>query len=177
MGCNSVFLQQPFLVVPSSIEPELSHQRVSQRVALSLAYARYIRHLLTSPLRPSKLEPRKDGFAAPPLLKMKSPAPSPMRNLQGRERSEPPPTCPARPPELKTQSPDLTPSPPCSRAEYFVRARSVWHNSCPRKTAATGRGGGRGASDEFEQQVCIVRRPDQARTGKSQTNAGDSVNP
>ena len=30
---------------------------------------------------------------------------------------------------------------------------------------------------EFEQQVCIVRRPDQARTGKSQTNAGDSVNP
>ena len=64
MRSASVFLQQPFLVVPSSIEPVLSHQRVSQRVALSLAYARYIRHLLTSPLRPSKLEPRKDGFDA-----------------------------------------------------------------------------------------------------------------
>ena len=60
MRSASVFLQQPFLVVPSSIEPVLSHQRVSQRVALSLAYARYIRHLLTSPLRPSKLEPWKE---------------------------------------------------------------------------------------------------------------------
>ena len=85
--------------------------------------------------------------------------------LDGRSR------LPCKTPRAKNSEAGPDPEPPLLACRVFCQSqdswpRSVWHNSCPRKTAATGRGGGRGASDEFEQQVCIVRRPDQARTGE-----------